>query len=166
MTTRRGTARILRRAAGGVLVAAAVALPVPASVQTPTPPEGKPGRDIRKGDTIVVRGCLTGSALEATDLGSREPAGLTSTSLTFRLTGDKALLKQLRDEHDGFLVEVEGRLRSDLPASTAHTRRIGKTRITIGSPGATPGRPAAEAARTLPVLEVKAFERRGASCAR
>jgi hypothetical protein len=128
--------------------------------------ERDPAKGVKKGDTISVRGCLTGTALEATDLANLDTTGALASGLTFRLTGDKALVKQLRDKHDGKVVDVEGVLKSDLVQDGVTSRKVGKMRITIGSPAATPGRPAAEAQRSLPVLELKSFEGSTTSCGR
>jgi hypothetical protein len=86
--------------------------------------------------------------------------------MTFRLTGDKALLKQLRDEHDGKVVEVEGVLKSELPKESVATRKVGRMRITIGTPSANPASQEAETRRSLPVLEVTAFDGSTTSCGR
>jgi hypothetical protein len=131
-------------------------------------PEQEPpaAKTPRKGDTIVVKGCLTGQALEATDLGSVDVTGALSSGVTFRLTGDRNLLKQLRDEHDGKVVEVEGLLKSDLPKESAATRKVGKMRIVIGTPAASPISQEAETKRSLPVLEVKSFDGSTVTCGR
>jgi hypothetical protein len=126
----------------------------------------KPSTGPKKGDAIAVRGCLTGTALEATDLRSVDVTSALASGVTFRLTGDKNLLKRLRDEHDGKVVDVEGLLKSDLPNENVQTRKVGKMRITIGSPAANPASPAAEAQRSLPVLEVKSYDGSATSCRR
>ena len=120
----------------------------------------------KKGDTIMVRGCLTGQALEATELGSTDVAGALSSGVTFRLTGDRTLLKQMRDEHDGKVVDVQGILKSDLPSQSVASRKVGKMRITIGTPAANPASQEAETRRSLPVLEVKSFDGSTTSCGR
>ena len=120
----------------------------------------------KKGDKITVRGCLTGTALEATDLGTTDATSVLATGVTFRLTGDKKLLKQLRDEHDGKLVDVEGVLKSDLPNQGIAGRKVGKMRVTIGAPAASPASPEAEARRAVPILEVKSYESAGTRCGR
>ena len=126
----------------------------------------KPSSPPKKGDVISVRGCLTGSALEATDIKSVDTTDLLSNGVTFRLTGDKALLKKMRDEADGRVVDVEGRLKSELPKANAQSRKVGKVRITVGVPMATPATPAAETQRSLPVLEVTSFEGSTTACGR
>ena len=125
-----------------------------------------PAKAPRKGDSIVVRGCLTGTALEATDLGSVDATGGLSSGVTFRLTGDKDLLKQLRDEHDGKVVEVGGQLKSDLPKESVATRKVGKMRIVIGTPATNPVSQEAETKRSFPVLEVKSYGGGTVSCGR
>ena len=127
--------------------------------------EGAPsGKPVQKGDSIVVKGCLTGTALEATEASGLEAAAADG-GLTFRLTGDKKLLKSLREEHDRKIVEVRGILKSDPPLSGAGTR-IGKMRITIGAASPATGRPEAESRRSVPVLEVRSFDGGQTSCAR
>lgn len=130
------------------------------------PQKERPSGAPKKGDAVTVKGCLTGTALEATELGSIDQTGGLSSGLTFRLTGNKSLLKQLRDEHDGHLVEIEGVLKSELPQENVSTRRVGKVRITIGSPAANPASPDAAARRSVPVLEVKSFDSAGTTCRR
>jgi hypothetical protein len=128
--------------------------------------EKNPSKGIKKGDTISVKGCLTGTALEATEVATADSTGSLASGVTFRLTGDKSLLKQMREKHDGKVVEVEGILKSDLRQDGVQTGKVGKMKITIGSPAAVPGRPAAEAQRSLPVLEVKSFDGSTITCGR
>jgi hypothetical protein len=139
-----------------------VALPSAAAAQ-----EGKDqAKDIKKGDKISVTGCLSGTALEATNLSRTDGSAPFAGGLTFRLTGDKSLLKDLREKHDGKIVDVEGVLKSELTQNTAATRKVGKMHVTIGTPAAVPGRPETETQRSLPVLELKSFEGGPTSCGR
>src|SRR5690349_9169955 len=116
-------------------------------------------KEIKKGDAVTVRGCLTGSALEATDIERKDGATAIAAGRTFRLTGDKKLLKQLRDEHAGKVVSVEGVLKSDLRTDAAgQTANVGRVRVGIGAQSSQPGRPDSESQRSLPVLDVKSFE--------
>ena len=121
-------------------------------------------KPVQKGDSIVVKGCLTGTALDATEASGLE-AALGEGRLRFRLTGDKKLLKSLREEHDRKIVEVRGVLKSDPPLSGGGTR-VGKMRITIGAASPATGRPEAESRRSVPVLEVRSFDGGQTSCAR
>lgn len=136
------------------LMLATAPLPATARQEKPEKPQGPP----KKGEAISVRGCLTGSALEATELGSVDATGGLSSGVTFQLKGDKALLKDMRDKYDGRVVEVQGILKSDLPQENVTSRKVGKVRITIGSPAANPGSLAAEGQRSQPVLEAKSYE--------
>jgi hypothetical protein len=115
-------------------------------------------KPVRKGDTISVTGCLRGSALEATESDALEATGVLVGGMTFRLTGDKNLVKQLREKHDGKVVAVKGVLKSDLPQQSGQSRSVGKMRIAIGAPAPSPNSPEAESRRALPVLEVKSFD--------
>ena len=69
--------------------------------------------------------------------------------LTFRLTGDKKLLKEMKEKHEKKLVEVHGVLKSDLQphASRSQARRM---RIGIGAPPTGSGSVADEAKRSVP----------------
>jgi hypothetical protein len=123
-------------------------------------------RQPQKGDSIVVKGCLKGRSLESTETGLASSDVRLPTVLVYRLTGDKNVLKQLRDLHDGSVVEVSGILKSTLPpGDDLGTRTFGKTRVKIGVGSATVGSPAnAEASRSLPVLEVKSYEGVAVKC--
>lgn len=112
----------------------------------------------RKGDPLSVTGCLSGAALDATETSAPEASGLLAGGLTFRLTGNKALLKDLRDRHDRKVVRVRGVLKSDLPQPGGLLRGGGRVRITIGAASPSSGRPEAESRRVLPVLEVQSFD--------
>ena len=133
-----------------MLVAVALAGPIQ---------QDNPAKIPQKGDTIVVKGCLKGSSLESTETGVADADARMITALVYRLTGDKDLLKQMRKEHDGQLIEATGILKSNLPAGDGRGKTIGKTRITIGIGSSHVGSPAsAEANRSIPVLEVKSYE--------
>jgi len=126
-------------------------------------PASKP---VQKGDTIAVKGCLAGGALEATESEALDSAGWLAGGLTFRLTGDKALLKQLREKHDRKLVAVKGVLKSDRPQEAGQSRNVGRTRITIGGEVPNPNSPDVQSRRALPVLEVKSFDGGSTPCGR
>jgi hypothetical protein len=144
--------------ASWILVALALAAPVP---------QEKPAAKLpQKGDTIVVKGCLKGTALESTETGILNAESTLMTALVYRLTGDKEMLKKLRKEHDSEMVEVTGTLKSTLPpANEVYGKTFGKSRITIGVGSPHMGSPAsAEANRSVPVLEVKSYEGRAVKC--
>jgi len=123
----------------------------------------------KSGDTVVVKGCLTGGMLAATEMGltgeddDREPAGH-----TFQLKGKKDLLKDLKEKFDGHVVEVTGVLKSQLDPTPLGTT-VGNTRIVVGAEssmrGGTPGGPPG-GSQALPVLEAKSFEGSSTTCKR
>ena len=87
--------------------------------------------------------------------------------MTYQLRGNKDLLKQMRSQHEGKQVEVEGILKSSLPQDdAARSKKVGKTKVTfgVGTPTAQRGVPDVHSA--LPVLEVKSYDGAGASCRR
>ena len=117
----------------------------------------------RRGDIVVARGCLRGSALESADLARRESPDRFVDLITYRLTGDKKTMEAIRKEHDGHADVITGELKTDLPTTTGtRGRQIGKSRITIGiggSRGMSPERPP-----PMPVLRVTSFEHTGVNC--
>jgi hypothetical protein len=141
-----------------VIVALALTGSIPQEIPAAKPP--------KKGDTIVVKGCLKGSALESTETATLDAEASMMTALVYRLTGDKATLKRMRDEHDGQVVEVTGVLKSNLPpADETRGMTIGKTRVRIGIGTPNVGSQAnVEANRSIPVLQVKSYEGTPVKC--
>jgi hypothetical protein len=120
----------------------------------------------KKGDAIAIYGCLRGSSLEATDVGSGEDITPVVESTTFRLTGDKALLKEMKEKHEKKVVEVRGVLKSDLQPGSWREKTVGNTRISIGAPSTGSASAADETKRSVPVVEVKSYEGRSVPCGR
>ena len=145
-------------------LAIALLLPVAGVIaQDKAPSNTPPGK---KGDAIAIFGCLRGSALEATDLGGSEDVSPVTHGMTFRLTGDKALLKEMKEKHDKKVVEVRGVLKSDLLPPSWAERTVGNTRISIGTPSTGSATADQETKRSVPVVEVKSYEGRDISCGR
>jgi hypothetical protein len=129
---------------------------------------GKP-KPPKKGDTILIKGCLRGSAVEAAELMTIDAEGEPRSEdqvpvLTYRLQGKKDLLKALRDKHDRTVVQVKGVLRSELSASGIG-RDVGRTRITIGVDPRS-NRSSQGADQAIPVVEATSFEATTVSCGR
>lgn len=144
----------------GPSIVALLVLAVPLSAQQTTPQ--KPPK---KGDTVSVRGCLRGNAVEQAELLIEGAEGEMSRNdqvplLTYRLQGDKKVLKELKDKHDRMVVQVKGILRSELSGSAIGTT-VGRTRITIG---ADPRNPTRGTEEQLPVVDAKSFEATAVSC--
>jgi hypothetical protein len=123
----------------------------------------------KKGDTLVIRGCLRGSAVESAATMTVDAEGEAKVedlvpALTYRLQGKKELLKELREKHDRKVVEVKGILRSELGGSGVGTT-VGRTRITIGVDPRT-GSGGARNDQAIPVLEAQSFEGTTITCAR
>jgi hypothetical protein len=120
----------------------------------------------KKGDVLVVRGCLRGSAVESAQAMAVDAEGATHAldqvpPLTYRLQGDKGILKSLKQKHDRMIVDVKGILRSELTRSGLGTD-VGRTRITIGvDPRSSLG-----SDQPVPVLEATSFEGSTISCAK
>ena len=145
-------------------LAIALLLPVSGVIAQDKAPSNTPPS--KKGDAIAIYGCLRGSALEATEVGGSEDVSPVTQGMTFRLSGDKALLKEMKEKHDKKVVEVRGVLKTDLLPASWRERTVGKTRISIGAPST--GSPSAndEAKRSVPEVEVKSYEGRDVSCGR
>ena len=120
----------------------------------------------KKGDAVVLKGCLRGGALEATEFGGDDASAPLLGGLTFRLTGKKDLLKDMKQKHDGRLVEVRGKLKSDLQQQGGYGANLGRVRVTVGTPPAGAGGPDHEAQRALPVVEVSQFDGTATGCVR
>ncbi|MEO8076875.1 MAG: hypothetical protein ABI818_11125 [Acidobacteriota bacterium] len=108
----------------------------------------------RKGDPLVVTGCIIGPTIEETD-----------TLRSFRLTGDKAIVKELAKEHAGHIDEVSGTLKSTLASGTTHGRQFGRSRVSIGIVESK-SRPAPDRGEALPVLAVKSFRHLPGVCSK
>jgi hypothetical protein len=144
-----------------VLVAALVAIgstPLIAQSDKPRPP--------KKGDTVVVEGCLRGSAVESAELMTVDAEDRTRrvddvATLTYRLSGDKKVLKALKEKHDRRIVKVKGILQSELSHGGIGTS-VGRTRITIGlDPNNSRNND-----RPVPVVEAISYEGSSVSCGR
>jgi hypothetical protein len=132
-----------------------------AGIQQDPPKDNKPPK---RGDTVVAKGCLRGGVLETADLMGPGGTGTALVDLvTFRLTGDKKTLQQIKKEHDGHADVITGELRTDLPTATERGgKKIGNTRITVGV-GASRGM-MPEPPPPMPVLKVTSFEHTTVTC--
>lgn len=121
----------------------------------------------KKGDDVLLNGCFRGGALEATDVSAGEDSSVPLLSgQTFRLTGKKDVLKEMKEKHDSKLVEVRGKLKSDLQPPGGYGAKVGGMRITIGGPTSGAGARDTANQRSLPVVEVSSFEGLGTPCGR
>lgn len=151
-----------------ILPAPAIVLLVPVMLCTAGPLQGQDKKLPKKGDTIVIRGCLKGSAVESAAMMRVDAEGTTRNedavpSLTYRLQGKKDLLKQLKDKHDRRIVEVKGILRSEISGSGIGTT-VGRTRISIGVDPRSGGSAAHGNDEPIPVVEAQSFEGTPITC--
>ena len=140
-----------------------VALMAPAMPQEKASSEVKPPR---RGDDVLVRGCVSGGTIDSSEVtgvvkeGEDEKPSRYLEFVTFRLTGDKKVLQEIRAEHAGHADVLKGELRTDLPKAGGYSRTIGNSRIGIGvGRGMAPEPPP-----PLPVLKVSAIEHTGITC--
>jgi hypothetical protein len=133
-------------------------------------PQDQKGKTPKSGDSIVVKGCLRGTMLEATEMGlaSQEEDERLPAAHTFQLKGKKDLLKDLREKFDGHVVTVTGVLKSRLTESSGLGTQVGNTRIVVGGETSTRsvGGGMSGGADALPVLEATSFEGSPTSCRR
>jgi len=145
----------------GCVIALAATAAIASQTDKPKPP--------KKGDTILIKGCLRGSAVEAAEMMTVDAEGEPRSGdqvpvLTYRLEGKKVLLKSLREKHDRMVVLVKGVLRSELSASGIG-RDVGRTRISIGVDPRSSRSPHGTD-QAIPVVEATSFEGTTVSCGR
>jgi hypothetical protein len=127
------------------------------------PPKEKENEPPKRGDTVIAKGCIRGGALETSDVSRRDGSVSALEDLvTFRLTGDKKQLEELKKEHDGHVDAITGELRTDLPTKGIGGRKIGNSRITVGVGGSRGMMP--EPPPPMPVLKVASFAHTGVTC--
>jgi hypothetical protein len=129
------------------------------------PPEEKKPKAPQKGDKVLVRGCVSGPLFTAAEFKQTDETGKLATSYTYRLQGPKDVLRALRADHEGRIVDVEAILKSELPDDPAvGTARIGRSRIKIGFGTPSARHTPADTMPYHPVLEVISFEPVGTRC--
>jgi hypothetical protein len=124
--------------------------------------DGGAGETPRKGDRLSVRGCVNGPLLEAIEPSDGQTTPDLPPGLTFRLTGDKKLLKKIRSEENGRKVEIDGVLKSDLSHDLPLGTKVGKTRIVVGV--GTQDQMQRQTPPHRPVIEVKSYEPLAVTC--
>ena len=133
-----------------------LALTLSGPVQEKSKGDPKPPR---RGDTVVVRGCIAGATADSSDVSGTKDETHYFEFVTFRLTGDKKVLQDIRKEHTGHADVLHGELRTDLPKPGVG-RTGGNSRVTFGvARGMAP-----EQAPPLPVLKVASVEHTGITC--
>jgi len=133
------------------------ALTLSGIVQEKSKGEVKPPKN---GDDVVVKGCLANATIDSNDVTGSDKDTRYSEFVTFRLTGEKKLLQDIRKDHVGHADVLRGELRSDLPRPGQAGGMIGNSRVTIGvGRGMAP-----EPAPPLPVLKVSSFDHTGITC--
>jgi hypothetical protein len=134
-----------------------IALSVPGLAQGRSGGEVKPPRS---GDKVVVKGCLASATVDSNDVTGRHEESRYLEFITFRLTGDKKVLQEIRKDHVGHADVLHGELRSDLPRPGQNGKIVGNSRVTFGvGRGMAP-----EQAPPLPVLKVSSLDHTGITC--
>jgi hypothetical protein len=111
----------------------------------------------KKGDTLVVRGCVSGSLLKDLRGQKMDPVSGGETAIVYRLTGEKKLLQIIQKEHQDQVLDVTGVLASNPDASSAtRSKQMGKARVYVGAGNQQSSMPAQST--SYPTLRVTAFE--------
>ena len=111
----------------------------------------------KKGDTLVVRGCVSGSLLKDLRGQKMDPVSGGETAIVYRLTGEKKLLQIIQKEHQDQILDVTGVLASNPDASSAtRSKQMGKARVYVGAGNQQSSMPAQST--SYPTLRVTAFE--------
>ena len=110
-----------------------------------------------------MKGCLDGPTLQSVETSITDETGNLATPFTYQLKGDKELLKRMREEHGGKVVEVKGILKSNAAAGQRDPRQDRRKDQNYVSASAHPRPQGAgpDLSRALPVLEVKSYEGSG-----
>jgi hypothetical protein len=124
-----------QRAASVIVGVAAPVLALASIGVTPAVPHAASGTQLPEpspqptSDLVVARGCVVGGAFTTVS-----PSGVTTAHRTYRLTGPRALLKQLRKDHEGHLEEITGRIQGDFAApNVVRRKQVGKVGIVVGA---------------------------------
>jgi hypothetical protein len=125
------------------------------------PEGGIPGS--KKGDKVLIRGCVSWPLFIETQRAKVDITGEAATGLTYRLTGDKNLVKPLQKEHDHTVVDIAGIVKSPgTNTGVVHTKDLGRTKVYAGIIDAAPRAP--EEHDEPAVIRVTGFEPSGSKC--
>ena len=145
------------RAIPALALVAVIAMSLPrAGAEAPTKESAPPQ------DSVTLQGCVKGPVFKQIPLSSAYIDGKMTFIRTYRLSGEKALLKRMKKD-TGFVFEVAGVVReAAADPRGGYSTSVGKTRITIG--GATSGMAPAPPPADQPTLVVDSFERLSMRC--
>src|SRR5262245_13615250 len=106
----------------GFIVAAALAVGISQKPEDGAMPPAK------KGDTLVIRGCVSGSLLKDLRGQKMDPVSGGETAVVYRLSGEKKLLQIIQKEHQDQVLDVTGVLASNPNvSSTTRSKRLAST---------------------------------------
>ncbi len=138
---------------------AAFILPIAAGISAYAAQKPEDGAMLpsKKGEVVIIRGCVSGSLLK--DLRAQKTESVTGgeSAVVYRLTGDKKLLQIIQKEHQEQVLDVTGQLASNTSvSSTTRSKQMGKARVYVGAGHQETSDPAKPP--TYPSLHVTAFE--------
>jgi len=111
----------------------------------------------KKGDTLVIRGCVSGSLLKDLRGQKTDPVSGGETAVAYRLSGEKKLLQSIQKEHQDQVLDVSGVLTSNPNvSSTTRSKQMGKARVYVGAGSQETSMPAEPP--SYPTLRVTSFE--------
>lgn len=143
----------MRHIVGASIVAIAFSVSLSAAQQ----PEDAALPPSKKGDTLVVRGCVSGSLLKDLRGQKTDPVSGGETAVVYRLAGEKKLLQIIQKEHQNHVLDVTGVLASNPNvSSTTRSKKMGKARVYVGA-GSQDTSMSAQSP-SYPTLRVTSFE--------
>ena len=128
-----------------LVAAASVAL----AAQDAPPPSQPQSQSQPDRYAVTIEGCVRGNVFTPTRTGGSRAQSEILTVTEYRLRGSRALMRTLRDEHDGHTEEIAGTVevpREPATRTGVFTKDTGKGRITVGR----------RQNRTLPETDVSA----------
>lgn len=91
-----------------IISASIVAIVLGLSLSASQKPEDGAIPPSKKGDTLVVRGCVSGSLLKDLRAQKTDPVTGGETAVVYRMTGEKKLLQIIQKEHQDQVLDVTG----------------------------------------------------------
>jgi hypothetical protein len=102
----------------------------------------------------IIQGCLTGSIISSIEVDEVSAPLELPPGATLRLAGAKDLVRSLKKEHNGHLLELSGKMKGSFGPPTP-TRSFGG--VSVGINGAHAQGPNTPSVPSMPSFDVKAF---------
>ena len=116
------------------LLCASLVTVLPVALAGSTEPPQRPADQPKpEQGSVAITGCVAGDTLTSVSPDTVDSASVLVAGRTYRLTGNRRLLNQIRRQHDGHLLEVIGKIKGGAePAMVVHRKKLGKTAVYVG----------------------------------